>query len=84
MKRNGQHSRSSEVAHIIAEVRRMTPEEIIETYGIQLLDDGKVLDITYDEEFKNIPEWAAWSVAEENLYNNEDLYDQSKYEDEDY
>lgn len=81
---SGRHfSRSSEVAHLIADVRRMTPEDVLETYGIKILPDHQVFDVTFDETYKNLSEWAQACIdGEDDDYDDdEDKYD--KYNDED-
>ena len=83
MSRSRHHSRSSEVAHIVAEVRRMFPEDAFDAYGIEILEDGRIIDTTYDQEFKTLHEWAAWSVDQESAYDDEDLYDTGKYSEDD-
>ena len=60
-----QFSRSSEVAHLVAEIRRMTIEEALEIYGVEIHPDKTVFDTAYEEEFKNLNEWAAFVVSQE-------------------
>lgn len=86
---SGKHfSRSSEVAHLVAEVNRSSAEELLEIYGIELdplllkYKQGIVFDTLYDKFFKTVHEWAAFTVDQEHI---DDEYDDeySKYDDED-
>lgn len=67
-------SPSSEVAHLVAEVRRLTPEQILDVYGIEINERGIVWDTLYEEEFLNIREWAKFTVEQDNLDDDEDEY----------
>lgn len=80
----GHFSRSQEIAHLVADVRRMTPEQVMDTHGIQILANGQVYDATFEETYKNISEWAQASLEDEGS-EFDDLDDKySKYDDEDY
>ncbi len=85
----GRHfSRSSEVAHLVAEVNRLPADQLLEIYGIELdplllkYKQGLVYDTLYDKFFKTVYDWAAFTVDQE----SEDEYDDDygKYEEEDY
>lgn len=85
----GQHSRSSEAAHLVAEVNRLSSEELLEIYGIELdpllvkYNRGLVYDTLYDKFFKTIREWAVFIVEQDSLEDDfEDEYD--SHDDEDY
>lgn len=80
----GHFSRSSEISHLIAQVRRMTPEDVLEAYGIKFLPDGTIWDVTFEENYKNINEWAQACVDEENSEydDTDDKYDRFSDEDD--
>jgi hypothetical protein len=64
---NRRFNASSEVAHLLAEVRQLTPEEVLEAHGIEIdIVDKTVYDATYEQTFKNIQAWAQFVVAQEN------------------
>lgn len=76
----GHFSRSSEIAHLLAEVRRMSAQELYDSYGIEFVAVGKttgpVYDTTSDEEYKDLNEWAQAVVDEERSeYEYEDEQD---------
>ena len=80
-------SPSSEVAHLVAEVNRLSPEELMEVYGIELdpmlqkYNQGFVYDTLYDKFFKTVREWAVFTVDQEHADDVEDDEDYG-YEDE--
>lgn len=61
----GRHNASSEVAHLIAEIRTMTPEQALDVHGLQILQDKTVYDTAYELPFKNINAWATFVIAQE-------------------
>ena len=82
-------SRATEITHLVAEVTRLSVEENLETYGIELdrmglnHSDEFVYDTLYDKYFKTIHEWAAFTVDQESS-EYDDLDDKySKHNDED-
>lgn len=75
-------SPSSEVAHLVAEVRRLNPEQVLETYGIEINDRGVVWDTLYEEEFLNLRQWAVFTVEQEHAEDNDDDYDSGYGEEE--
>lgn len=79
---HGRHNASSEVAHLVAEVRSLTPEEAYEVHGIEILLDKTVYDLTYEETFKNLNAWAVFVVAQEMSDENEDELDTGKWNDD--
>lgn len=83
----GHFSRSSQVAHLVDEVNRLSLEENLETYGIELdplllkNKQGLVYDTLYDKYFKTIREWAVFTIEQDSIEDEEDDYD--KYDDKD-
>lgn len=79
----GHFSRSSEIAHLVAEVRRMSPQERRDIHGMEIHDDGTVSDETLDDTFKNIQTWAQAVVESDtdefDEYNTDDDYDEEDY-----
>ncbi len=82
---HGRHNASSEIAHLLAEIRRMTAEEAFENHGIEIQADKLVYDSTYEQTFNNVQEWAAF-VIEQERDNWEDDFDRdsNKWDEEDY
>jgi hypothetical protein len=69
------YSPSSEIAHLLAELRGMTNEEILDIHGIEINEDKSVYDLAYDQTFKNVQTWATFVVEQENSdYEDEDEY----------
>jgi hypothetical protein len=79
---HGRHNASSEVAHLVAEIRRLTPEQALEIHGIELNSDRTVFDTAYEQAFKNLNEWAAFVVAQEMSDEDEDDYETGKWSDD--
>lgn len=80
----GRHNASSEVAHLVADVRRMTAEQALEAHGIEINADKTVYDSTYEKSFKNINEWAAYVVKEEtNEWDEDSDHYSNKWDDDD-
>lgn len=85
----GRHfSHSSEVAHLVAEVNRLSAEEILETYGIELdpmllkYNQGFVYDTLENKFFKTIREWAVFTVEQDAINDEQDdEYDRHDQED---
>ena len=73
----GKHNHSAiahEIAYIVSEVNRLSEEEVRSLYGIELLEDGKVFDPTYDQEFVSVGEWAAFNVEQDDVEYEEHFY----------
>lgn len=74
---------SYEVTRLVNRVLKSTPEELMDDYGIELLEGGKVYDTVEDITFESIGEWAKTVVEEE-----EPLYEignkRGRFDDEDY
>lgn len=83
---HGRHNASSEVAHLVAEVRQMTAEQALESYGLVLPQwdtfTTAVYDTAYEQEFKNINEWAKYVIAQEMLEDDEDDQYAGKWNDD--
>ncbi len=82
----GHFSRSSEIAHLIAEVRRITAVEALDVYGIEFVQigklNGKVFDTTTEQEYENLNEWAQ-AVVDEDLDEYAELeHEASKYDED--
>jgi len=75
---NRRYSPSSEVAHLVSEVSRLSAEELMETYGIELdplllkYKQGLVYDTLYDKFFKTVREWAVFTVEQDSLYDEDE------------
>jgi len=59
------HSVASEVAHIKAQAKSMTAEEIRELYDIEIRKDGSVYDFAFDQEFADLIEWVDFNQGSE-------------------
>lgn len=83
MAHNGRHSLSSEVSHLLIEIRELDAEQLYTQHGIEIHENGSVYDTTYDLTFSTINQWATFVVQQEDSDEDDDLYD--KYKDnEDY
>jgi hypothetical protein len=81
---SGQHfSRSSEVAHLVAAVKKLPAEEVLETYGIEIDERGVVWDTLYEEEFMNVRAWAVFTVEQE-AADDEYEEDESRWTDDEH
>lgn len=77
------YSPSSEIAHLLAEIRGLTNEELLDIHGIELREDKTVFDLAFEQEFKNVQAWATFVVEQENQdFGDEDEYDNKWNEDE--
>lgn len=79
---HGRHNASSEVAHLVAEVKALTPEDALEIHGIEIYPDKTVYDTAYEETFKNLNAWAVYVVAQEMSDDDIDEYDTGKWSDD--
>jgi len=80
---NRRYSPSSEIAHLLAEIKGLTKEELLDIHGIEINEDKTVYDTAWEETFKNTQAWAAFVVEQEMLdYGDEDEYDNKWDEDE--
>lgn len=90
---HGRHNASSEIAHLVAEVRQLTPEQALEAYGIEIVGVDNmperlakynyVYDTAYDKKFRSLNEWAIFVVAQEMQdYADEDDYANNWEDDE--
>lgn len=86
---NRHFSRSSEIAHLVAEVNRLSVEDNLEIYGIDIdrmgvrSNDQFIHDTLYDKYFKTIHDWAAFTVDQESGDDEFDYEQYDKYNDED-
>lgn len=80
---HGRHNASSEVAHLVADVRRMSKEDAYQIHGIEIRTDGSVYDSTDDRRFRNLNEWASYVISLEGD-EWEDEYDRHSNKWEDY
>ncbi len=72
---------AQDVSYIVRQVATLPPEEIQILYGIELLDNGKVFDPTYNQEFGSVGEWAEFSVNEDMTeYSEHFTYDDGEYD----
>lgn len=71
-----------EVSHLVNEIVKMTNEEVLNVYGIQIQPDRSVFDPMYKLKFKTISEWAKFSIEQDNMEYKESYHE--KYESEDY
>jgi len=70
-----------DVSFIIRQVSTLPPEEIQILYGIELLEDGKVFDPTYNQKFDSVGQWAEFSVNEDlTEYVEHFTYDDGEYD----
>jgi len=62
------------VSYIINEINNLSDDEIKRLYGIDLLEDGKVFDPTYNREFLSVGEWAVFSAEQDAVEYEEHFY----------
>lgn len=86
--RGQQFSRSSEAAHLVTEVNRLSVEENLETYGIEIdrlgLKESRefIFDTLYNKYFRTVREWALFTIEQDSLEDNfDDDYDSRDEED---
>lgn len=74
---------SYEVTRLINEVSKLSSDELMDTYGIEIYQDGKVYDTVEEIVFDSIGEWAKMTVE-----NDEPMYmtgnKRGKFDDDDY
>ena len=67
-------SNTNEVAHMVLDAKNMTHQELMETYNVEVWEDGQVYDLTLDHVYANVSEWANATVEED-----VDEFDNSEY-----
>jgi len=80
MSKNNYNAVSHEVMYTISEINRLSPEEIKSLYGIEILEDGTVLDETYARKFDNVAEWATFNVEQDDIEYEEHFHDRGNEE----
>ncbi len=68
-----------EVTYTINQVNKLSAEEVLDLYGIELLESGKVFDPTYNREFLSVGEWAEFS-AQQDAVEYEERFGGKEYE----
>ncbi len=68
------------VSYVINEINHLPDDEIKRLYGIDLFEDGKVFDPTYNREFVSIGDWAVFSTEQDAVEYEERFYGK-EYED---
>jgi hypothetical protein len=66
------HVHANEVAHVVNDIRNLSPEEAEQFYGIKIADNGSVFDPVYNRKFETVTEWAEFNVNQ----------DETEYEEE--
>lgn len=74
---------ASEVAHMRGEINRMSPQEVLDLYGIELRAGGRVYDHTYNQEFADLAAWVSFN-NQQDAEKYEERFSYGKYDDEDY
>lgn len=77
---HGHRNASSEIAHLVAEIRKSTPEEILADHGIVILGNTNVYDPTENRTFVSINAWAAYVVQQEIDEWEDDEHDTGKWD----
>ncbi len=65
---------SQEITFIVSEISRLSKEDVKSIYGIDMLEDGKVFDPTYDKTFDTVGEWAAFNVEQDDVEYEEHFH----------
>jgi len=63
-----------EISYIVSQVNQLSVDEVRDLYGIDLLEDGKVFDPTYNREFLSVGEWAEFSAEQDAVEYEERFY----------
>jgi hypothetical protein len=56
-----------EVSFTINEINKLTEDEVRSIYGIELLENGKVFDPTYNKKFESVGEWAEFNIEQDDV-----------------
>lgn len=71
-----------EVTRLVNYARKASPEDLMEDYGIELIEHGQVFDTVEERTYKSVVEWAE-SVVDDDV---DDEYEygsrRSRYDDE--
>jgi hypothetical protein len=54
---------------VINDIRRLSPEELIELYGIDIGENGTVFDPTENQHFATLEQWAEYIAQQEDDNN---------------
>ena len=73
----GHHSTVNTVEHMTHDVDTMSKEELEDTYGIKIDENGLVLDLAYNKTFKDVYEWVQFEAEQDEFeqQQEDDRYD---------
>jgi len=74
MSKHNHSAVAQEVAFTINEVNRLSPDEVLSVYGIELLPNGKVFDQTYNKTFESVGEWAEFNIEQDDMEYEEHFH----------
>lgn len=82
---SGKRHRSvaAEAAHILAEIKGKSKEQVQDLYGIEIRPGGVVYDFAYDMEFDDLAAWITFNNEQDDA-EYEERFTHGKYSDEDY
>lgn len=80
------HHVSQIQASVLSNVKKMSNEELVNLYGVEISEDGSVFDPTENRKFKDIDEWAMFIAEQEdeNNYGHLDKFARRNVFDDDY
>ena len=79
----GRHhnAHGNEVQHMILDVKNMSSLQLLETYNIEIWEDGKIYDRTEDQTYTSATEWANSTIEGDDL-EFDDQFDTTKWQDD--
>lgn len=67
MSRHHHAAVTSDVYHILHQIKHMPKEEAEQLHGITMNDDGSVFDPTFNKKFESLSEWAEWNAEQDEM-----------------
>ena len=58
-------TKTGEINFLVNDIKNMNADEADRAYGIKVDTDGSVYDPTYDQSFKDVREWASFTVEQD-------------------
>lgn len=81
MSKHNHSAIAQEITHTIHEINRLSKDEVYDIYGIELLEDGRVFDPTYNKTFESVSEWAEFNIEQDEI-EYEEHFHTGKYNEE--
>jgi len=74
MSRSNHSAVAHEIMFVVNEVNRLPEEEVKSLYGIEIFEDGRVFDQTYNKIFGTVGEWAQFNVEQDDVQYEEHFH----------